>query len=69
MVLTKTREAEVRAMSRQEMTEARQALIESLSITEAELRARADQWDLSAAERGVLDEVDGLDFLLEHTPE
>lgn len=69
MVLTKTREAEVRAMSRDEMLEARRGLIASLTITEDELRERADQWDLSAAERGVLDEVEGLDFLLAHTQE
>ena len=42
----------------------RRAALARLSVTEAELRARAKVYRLNATELAVLDELDDLDFLL-----
>ncbi len=67
MVITTTREATVRALTRQEMLEERTNLLDRAGMTEAELRERGDAWELDAHHRGLLARIDGLDFLLEHT--
>ena len=56
-------------MSREEMLTERDRLLASVHVSEAELRQRAASWELDAHERGVLAEVDGLDWLLANTRE
>lgn len=69
MVVMKDREATVRTWSRADMVRERKRLLAVAAMTEEELRARGEAWELDAEHRGILSQIDGLDFLLAHTPE
>ena len=50
--------------SREELEERRRAILERIGLTEDELRARRDLYDLAGNEFGVLMELEEIDFLL-----
>lgn len=68
MVITTSPEATVRTLTREDMLNERAALLTEAGMTAEELRARGAAWTLDAHHRGILSRVDGLDFLLAHTP-
>ncbi len=62
-------DAVVRVLTRDAMLTERAALLAESGMTEADLRAAGAAWTLNAHMRGLLSRIDGLDFLLAHTPE
>lgn len=54
----------VEMISREEIHRRRKALLAEACMPEAELRRRGAVYALDARESGILDEIDGLDFLL-----
>lgn len=66
MMLMTTEKAVLRELNRDEMRAERARLLATVAAGEDDLRRRAEDWDLDPAERGVLAEVDGLDWMLEH---
>ena len=61
--------AVVRQLTRDAMVTERAELLAATDLTEDQLRAAAAAWTLPARERGLLARIDGLDFLLAHTPD
>jgi hypothetical protein len=68
MVIMKSPEATVRKLTRDDMLDERAALLAEAGMSEDELRARGEAWELDAHHRGLLARIDGLNFLLDHTP-
>lgn len=54
-------------LSVEQAEEQRAKPLSDLGVTEDELRARARQFTLNERELAVLDDIDGLDFLLGHS--
>ncbi len=68
VVITASSEATVRKLSREDMLNERAELLTAAGMSEHELRVRGEAWELDAEHRGILARIDGLDFLLAHTP-
>ena len=64
MVVTTSEEAVVRTLTREDMIKERTELLEAAGMSEDELRERGAAWDLDAHHRGLLAQINGLDFLL-----
>jgi hypothetical protein len=62
------RAATVRRLTREQMLNERAELLAGIAMTEDELRAAGEAWELDSHHRGVLSRINGLDFLLSHTP-
>lgn len=60
--------ATVRLLTRDAMLAERAELLAGTTMTEEQLRAAGAAWELDSHHRGVLMRIDGLDFLLAHTP-
>jgi hypothetical protein len=68
MVITTSPEATVRTLTREDMLRERAELLKAAGMTEKELRARGEAWELDSEHRGLLARIEGLDFLLANTP-
>jgi hypothetical protein len=68
MVITTSPEATVRTLTREDMLKERDVLLAEAGMAEDELRALGEAWELDAHHRGLLARIDGLNFLLAHTP-
>ncbi len=69
VTVIRTPEATVRTLTRDAMLTERAELLEQAGMTEEQLRAAGAAWTLGAHLRGLLSRIDGLDFLLAHTPD
>jgi len=68
MVIDNAPEVTSISMTRDDMLSERARLIAESGMSEDDLREAGAAWRLNSDLRGILDRINGLDFLLDHAP-